>query len=138
MASDDPSRASGTFEVDLNPRDTDEEAAGTTLSRLSMAKRFEGALQATSTGEMLAARTPQPESAGYVALERVRGVLDGRSGTFVLQHSGTMSPDGQELTVTVVPDSGTGELEGLQGRMMITVTPEEHSYVFEYTLPARP
>lgn len=127
--------ASGTFEAEVSPQASDEAAAGTTISRFSIQKRFHGDLEATSTGEMLGALTPIPESAGYVAIERVSGTLNGRKGSFVLQHSGTMTRGTQELTVTVVPDSGTGELEGLAGKMIITIADGLHSYEFEYSLP---
>src|SRR6185312_9342775 len=97
-------------------------------------KQFHGNLEASSKGEMLSAGTSIKGSAGYVAIERVSGTLHGRSGAFVLQHSGTMKRGTPELSVTVVPDSGTGELTGLAGRMMIHIAGGKHSYEFEYTL----
>jgi hypothetical protein len=97
-------------------------------------KQFHGDLEATSKGQMLAAGTAVQGSAGYVAMERVTGTLNGRSGTFVLQHSGTMNRGAPHLTLTVVPDSGTGELEGLAGSMTIDRAEGKHSYGFEYTL----
>jgi hypothetical protein len=84
---------------------------------------------------MLAFRSAVKGSAGYVAMERVRGLLNGRTGTFVLQHSGVMVRGEQGLKVTVVPDSGTGELTGLAGSMAIIITDGKHSYEFAYTLP---
>ena len=84
---------------------------------------------------MLTATTAIKGSAGYVAIERVTGTLHGRRGTFVLQHSGTMTGGAQELTVTVVPDSGTDQLVGLAGEMTINVSEGKHSYDLEYTLP---
>ncbi len=108
-------RATGTFDVKLTPQasaDRTEEAA---LSRMLIDKQFHGDLEALSKGEMLAAGTAVKGSAGYVAIEHVRGTLHGRSGTFVLQHSGTMTRGSPELKITVVPDSGTGQLAGLAG-----------------------
>ena len=126
-------RASGTFEVRLSPQ-VDGEEAGASLGRLLIDKSFGGDLEATSKGQMLAFRSGVEGSAGYVALERVEGTLSGRAGSFVLQHSGTMERGAQQLSITVVPDSGTGELEGLAGRMRIDVAGGRHSYEFDYTL----
>jgi hypothetical protein len=123
--------AAGTFEVKLAPQPTD--AMG--LGRMSIDKQFHGDLEATSKGEMLAAMTETKGSAGYVAIERVTGALHGRTGTFVLQHSGTMNRGAASLSVTVVPDSGTDKLAGLSGKMAIQVEGGKHSYEFEYTLP---
>jgi hypothetical protein len=105
---------------------------------MSVDKQFHGDLDATSKGEMLAAGTDVKGSAGYVAMERVRGTLHGRSGTFALQHTGTMTRGAPQLSVTVVPDSATGQLAGLAGRMAIDITDGSHSYDFEYTLPGTP
>ena len=126
-------RASGTFEVKLSPQ-VDGEAGGAGLGRMLIDKRFAGDLEATSKGQMLAARGGVEGSAGYVALEQVAGKLGGRAGSFVLQHTGTMRRGAQQLSVTVVPDSGTGELEGLAGRMEIVIAEGRHSYEFDYTL----
>jgi hypothetical protein len=101
-------------------------------------KQFSGDLEATSKGEMLTAGTSVKGSAGYVAIEKVSGALHGRSGTFVLQHSGTMTRGAPQLTITVVPDSGTGELVGLAGKMVINIVNGKHSYDFEYTLAETP
>ena len=106
-------RATGTFEVKLNPQQLTDKAADTTLGRMSIDKQFHGALEAVSKGEMLSAGTGIKGSAGYVAIERVSGTLQGRSGAFVLQHSGTMTRGAAQLSVSVVPDSGTGQLVGL-------------------------
>jgi hypothetical protein len=129
--------ASGTFEVKITPQKPDnKEAESANLSRMSSDKQFHGDLEATSKGEMLATGRPDPKgSGGYVALERVTGTLHGRSGTFILQHSGTMTRGTPELSITVVPDSGTGELAGLAGKMTIHIENGKHSYEFEYTLP---
>jgi len=131
-------RASGTFEVKLNPQALSDNVADATLGRMSIDKQFHGDLEATSKGEMLTAGTGVKGSAGYVAIERVSGTLHGRSGTFVLQHSGTMTRGEPHLTITVVPDSGTGQLAGLAGKMEILIAGGNHSYDFEYTLAALP
>ena len=129
------SQARGAFEVKLAPLPAYDTAEDSLLGRMSIDKQFHGDLQATSKGEMLSAGTKVKGSAGYVAIERVTGTLGGRSGTFVLQHSATMNRGEPQLNITVVPDSGTGELEGLAGRMVIEITAGRHSYVFDYTLP---
>lgn len=127
-------RASGTFEVKLSPQAPDEGQSGVGIGRMLINKSFAGDLEGTSRGQMLAAMTSVTGSAGYVALEQVTGTLAGRSGAFVLQHTGTMTRGTPQLTVSVVPDSGTGELEGLNGTMQIIIDEGRHSYVFEYTL----
>ena len=128
--------ASGSFEVKLTPQKPDnKEAESANLGRMSIDKKFSGDLEATSQGEMLSAMTEVKGSAGYVAMERVSGTLQGRKGTFVLQHSGTMTRGVPEMSVTVVPDSGTGELAGLAGKMTIKIDAGKHFYEFDYTLP---
>lgn len=130
--------ASGTFEVTLTPQPADDYADGAALGRLSLDKQFHGDLEATSKGQMLTGMTSVKGSAGYVAIERVTGTLAGRRGTFVLQHSGTMTRGAPQLAVTVVPDSGTDQLAGLSGTMVIDVANGKHAYEFEYTLAATP
>ena len=130
--------ASGTFDVKLSPLTTSDTTEGSPLARMSIDKQLHGDLDATSKGEMLAAGTAVKGSAGYVAIERVTGTLHGRTGSFVLQHSATMTRNTPELSITVVPDSGTGELVGLAGKMMITITNGNHFYEFEYTLAGAP
>lgn len=125
------SRVRGEFEVALTPR----EGAADGLGRMSIEKRYSGALDASARGEMLTASTAVDGSAGYVAVERVDGSLEGRAGTFVLQHSATMTRGVPQLSIGVVPDSGTGELVGLVGRMKIEITGGKHFYVLEYTIP---
>lgn len=131
-------RARGTFEVTLKPQPADDYADGAALGRMSIDKQFRGDLEATSKGQMLTGMTSVKGSAGYVAIERVSGTLAGRRGTFVLQHSGTMTRGAPSLTITVVPDSGTEQLTGLSGAMAIDVANGKHSYVFDYTLAATP
>jgi hypothetical protein len=102
-------------------------------------KQFHGDLEATSKGTMLAAGTgAKGSSGGYVALEIVTGTLKGHTGTFVLQHSATMNRGVPQLSITVVPDSGTGQLTGIAGKMNIIIADGKHSYDFEYTLPETP
>jgi len=131
-----PQKARGPFEVKLVPQKPDSEVAvAAGLGRMTIDKVFHGDLEAVSKGEMLSIQSEVKGSAGYVAIERLTGHLKGRSGTFALQHSGTMNRGVPELKVTVVPDSGTGELTGLQGSMNIIIAPDgKHSYEFDYTL----
>ena len=127
-------RATGTFEVKLNPQQLADKTADATIGRLSIDKQFQGDLEAVSKGEMLSAGTSVKGSAGYVAIERVSGTLQGRSGAFVLQHTGTMTRGAAQLSVTVVPDSGTGQLAGLAGEVTINIVDGKHFYDFEYTI----
>jgi hypothetical protein len=125
------SRVRGEFEVKLTPRD----GAADGLGRMGIEKKYSGPLDASACGEMLTASTVVDGSAGYVAVERVDGSLEGREGTFVLQHSATLTRGAPQLSIGVVPDSGTGELVGLVGRMKIEITGGKHFYVLEYTIP---
>ena len=127
-------RARGEFVVTITPQSTDEVTGASTLARLAIDKQFSGDLIGVSKGEMLSAGTPVKGSAGYVAIERVSGALHGRTGTFVLQHSGTMTRGSPELIVSVVPDSGSGELTGLTGTMRIIIEGKRHFYEFDYAL----
>ena len=126
--------ATGTFNVDLKPQPLHHADASSLLGRMSIDKQFHGDLDAKSTGEMLSARTAVQGSAGYVVIEHVRGSLGGRTGEFMLQHSGTMNRGLPILSLTVVPDSGTDGLEGLSGDMKIDVVDGQHHYTFEYML----
>jgi hypothetical protein len=122
--------AAGNFDVKLLPQSDADPA----LSRMSIEKQFHGDLDAASQGQMLAAGTAVKGSAGYVAIEKVTGSLHGRTGSFVLQHNGTMNRGTPSLTIAVVPDSGTGQLTGLTGSMNIIITDGKHFYKFDYTL----
>ncbi len=123
----------GTFTVELTPQqDAMKGKDGIELNRLAINKRYQGELDATSTGEMVSAVTPVKGSAGYVAIEQVTGTLNGKSGSFVLQHSGVMDKGDQALQIDVVPDSGTGELEGLTGTMKIIIEEGVHHYEFNF------
>ena len=127
---------SGEFEVKLNPQKPDNpEAESAGLSRMSLDKQFHGALEATSKGEMISIMTEVKGSGVYVAIERVSGALNGRRGSFILHHRGVMTRGTPELSVTVVPDSGTGELTGLTGDMQIKMPDGKHFYDFSYSLP---
>lgn len=129
-------KITGTFEVQLRPLATHAQGSdGISLGHMSIDKQFHGELQAASQGEMLSAGTPVKGSAGYVAVEQVRGTLAGRHGSFVLQHFGTMDKGQPRLVLEVVPDSGTGELAGLSGQMAIRIEGGQHFYDFEYALP---
>jgi hypothetical protein len=127
-------RASGTFEVKIIPQAPEANVGDPTVGRMALDKTFSGDLEAASKGQMLAVRTEIQGSAGYVAMERVTGTLHGQSGTFALQHSGTMNRGAPQLIITVVPDSGTGELAGIAGTMTITISGGKHSYDLDYTI----
>ena len=127
--------AIGTFEVDLVPLGFEGQPDGAKLGRLSINKQIGGDLVAATIGQMLSAMTDTKGSAGYVALEHVEGTLSGRKGSFVLQHTGSMDRGAQNLSVTVVPDSGTGDLMGLTGNFKILNVDGKHGYEFEYSLP---
>ncbi|MFC5436428.1 DUF3224 domain-containing protein [Rhodanobacter umsongensis] len=127
--------ARGTFEVKMTPQPAQDGVGDPGIGRLALDKQFHGDLEATGRGQMLAAGTDVPGSAGYVALERVSGTLHGRRGSFALQHSGTMTRGAPHLVITVVPDSGAGELLGLAGTLSITMTEGQHGYDLDYTLP---
>ena len=128
-------QAKGTFDVKLQPQTVTDQESG--LQRYSLDKQFHGELEGSSKGEMLSAGNPTTGSAGYVAMEIVTGTLAGRSGSFALQHNGTLSGGKQQLSVTVVPGSGSGQLTGINGKMNIIVEGGMHSYVFDYALPAQ-
>lgn len=127
-------RAEGTFEVKLTPQPADAYFDAVSLGRLTIDKTFRGDLEGTSRGQMMSAVTSVKGSAGYVAIERVTGTLEGKSGTFVLQHSGTMNRGQASLVLTVVPDSATAELTGLSGSMQIIIEGGKHSYVLDYEI----
>ncbi len=132
------SHAKGSFEVRMTPLELHDKSAGGTLGRMAADKQYHGDLEATGKGEMLSAGDPAKGSAGYVAIEQVTGVLNRRSGSFTLQHSGTMDHGALQLTITVVPDSGTGQLAGISGKMAINIVNGKHFYEFDYTLPEGP
>jgi hypothetical protein len=129
------SHASGSFEVKIAPQGVPDTAGGIALGRMSIDKQIQGGLEATTKGEMLTGMNDGGGAGAYVAIERVTGTLDGRSGSFVLMHSGTMTRDGRNLSVTVAPGSGTGQLVGITGTFAINIVDGKHLYDFDYTLP---
>ncbi len=126
--------AKGSFDVKLNPLQVYNSTAKSKLGRMSIDKEFSGDLEGISKGEMLSSFGGVEGSAGYVAVEEVDCVLQGHKGTFVLQHNAVMSHGAQELNIIVVPDSGTGELKGLTGKMKIDIIEGKHFYEFEYDI----
>ena len=126
--------AEGTFDVKMTPQGADQ-GDDSGIGRMTIDKQFHGDLEASSKGQMLAVTTTEKGSAGYVALEKVTGTLKGRGGSFALQHTGKMNRGVPELTITVVPDSGTDQLKGLSGKLEIVMAGSKHSYNFEYSLP---
>jgi hypothetical protein len=127
--------ASGTFDVKLGPQ-KDEGIGDATIGRMSVDKVYQGDLEGTGLGQMLAGMAADVKDSGaYVAIERVRGTLHGRTGSFAVQHRGIMTRGAQELAITVIPDTGTGELTGITGAMTIDIRDGKHFYGFDYTLP---
>ena len=118
----------------MKPETLSETAAKTAIGRMSLDKVYSGQLEATSQGEFLSAMGSVKGSAGYVAMERVTGTLEGKAGSFVLQHTGTMNRGAPALSVTVVPDSGSGELVGIDGTMKIDIVEGKHNYEFAYSV----
>ena len=127
--------AKGTFDAKVTPQPA-AEGDDPAFTRFSVAKQFRGDLQGTSKVEMLAAATAKKDSGGYVALERVTAILGGRQGTFCLAHMGSMKGGSFDLTIAVVPDSGTDQLTGISGKFSIEIKDGKHFYTFNYTLPA--
>lgn len=128
-------RATGKFDVKITPQASDLAPEGPNLGRMSIDKQYHGDLDASAKGEMItAAGIAVKASAAYSAVERVTGALNGKKGTFALQHTGIMTRGTPSLTITVVPDSGTGELAGLTGKMDIIIEGKEHSYVLDYEI----
>lgn len=128
-------QATGSFEVKTIPQPPEEAAGGEAIGRLLLDKQFQGDLEAKSIGTMLGARSAVAGSAGYVAIEKVTGVLKGRAGSFLLQHYGLMTRGAMEQTVTIIPDSGTDQLTGISGKMTIEIEKGAHNYRLEYDLP---
>ncbi|MGH8369833.1 MAG: DUF3224 domain-containing protein [Gammaproteobacteria bacterium] len=119
----------------MNPLEPFNKDEGSMLGRMSIEKTFKGDLEGSGKGEMLTGGNPQQGSAGYVAMEQVTGTLHGKQGTFLLQHNGSMNRGAPSLTVSVVPDSGTGELTGISGTLTIKIDAGKHFYEFDYSLP---
>lgn len=128
-------RATGPFDVTIKPGASPEREGRTEIGRMSLDKQYYGDLAATGKGEMLTAVTDTKGSAAYVAIERVTGTLNGRTGSFVIQHAGTMSSGSESLAISIVPDSGTEELSGIRGEMLIRIPDGKHIYELTYTFP---
>ena len=124
--------ATGTFEVKLAPQD--DKSDDKTMGRMTIDKQWLGDLEGTSKGQMLTGGDPSKGSAGYVAIEKFSGTVKGHKGTFIFQHSATMTKGEGQLTITVVPDSGTDELAGISGKLTIKIESGKHFYDFEYNL----
>jgi len=135
MATGKQLTAKGTFAVRMAPQGDGDSGAGVTMGRMSLDKDFAGDLTGTGKGEMLTAMSPVKGSAAYVAVERVTGSLHGRAGSFALVHRGLMDKGAQDLSIVIVPDSGTDALTGIAGRFMIDIREGAHFYTLEYTLP---
>ena len=125
--------ATGSFDVTITPQ---ESAADAPVARMLLYKEFHGALQAIAHGEMLAAHEPLTGAGVYVAIDRVTGTLDGRSGSFLMAHRGIANADGQSLDIVIVPGSGTGQLTGITGSVGIRIEEKKHFYTIDYALPA--
>jgi Protein of unknown function (DUF3224) len=123
--------ASGPFDVKIVPQPGDDDSVG----RLSIDKHYHGELDATGTGQMLTGGDYKSGSAGYVAMEKITGTLQGRRGSFIVQHSGTLTQGAQQLTITIVPGTGTGQLTGITGKMDVKINDGKHLYELDYTLP---
>ena len=131
------SHATGPFDLKVTLQD--DKSGDAALGRMTLDKQYHGDLEAAGKGQMLTAGTDVKGSGAYVAIERVTGTLRGRAGSFVLQHSGTMTQGVPHLTITVVPDSGTAQLAGIAGKMNIIIAADgKHSYDFEYTIASNP
>jgi hypothetical protein len=130
--------AKGTFDVKMSPQTEPDGVGDPTVGRVALVKQYHGDLEGSGKGQMLAVGTAIDGSAGYVAMERISATLHGRSGSFALQHAGTMNRGTPQLSITVVPDSGTEALGGISGRLDIVMANGVHSYDFEYSLPDLP
>ncbi len=128
-------QATGTFDVKVKPEPLSDVAAKSELGRMSIDKVFHGGMDGTSTGEMLSWLDAAHTSGSYVAIERFTGTLAGKSGGFALQHLGTITKGAQDLSISIVPGSGTGELAGISGTFILTIAEGKHSYTLTYSLP---
>lgn len=125
----------GTFDIKMTPAGAPQHEGRTATGRMLLEKQYAGELQATGKGEMLTAMTDTKGSAAYVAIERITGTLKGKAGSFVVQHAGTMHGGDSQLAVRIVPESGTGELAGISGRMALKQVDRQHRYELDYVLP---
>ena len=122
----------GAFSIQLKPQAASIGLENASIGRQIFDKQFRGDLEATSQGEMLSCMGHVQGSAGYVAIERVTGTLQGKQGSFALMHMGTMNRGEKGLKIHVIPDSGTEQLQGLQGNMDIQILDGQHFYEFEF------
>jgi hypothetical protein len=132
-----PGHAAGAFEVKISPLTLSEQSADPKMGRMSIEKQYHGELEAIAKGEMLTAQSEMKVSGVYVAVERVSGTLNGKKGSFAMHHTGVMNRGKPELRISVVPDSGTEDLQGLTGTMKIRIENGKHFYDFDYSLPAK-
>ena len=130
----DMRHARGTFDVTITPVQPAPETAPDVPGRMTLSKTFHGDLTGNGAGEMLATMAPGASGA-YVAMERVSGSIDGHEGSFALVHRGLMDKGAQDLLITIVPGSGTGDLTGIAGVFHLTIEGGEHRYDLEYSLP---
>lgn len=127
-------RVSGSFSITMTPLQEPQRSGRSTLGRMGLDKVYSGELAAQGKGEMLSAVTDTKGAAGYVAIEAISGTLQGRKGSFVVQHTGTMADGQQSLSITIVPHSGTDELERISGKLAIRIENGQHFYDLDYTL----
>jgi hypothetical protein len=124
--------AKGSFDVNITPQ---ESAPDAPVARMRLYKEFHGDLEAVAHGEMTAAHEPLTGAGVYVAIDRVTGTLHGKSGSFLIAHRGIRNVDGQELSIVIVPGSGTGQLTGITGSVGIEILEKKHFYTMDYELP---
>lgn len=127
--------AAGTFDVKITPQ-KDEGVGDATIGRMGIDKQYHGDLVGTGLGQMLAGMGEVKDSGAYVAIERVKGTVHGKTGSFAVHHLGVMDRGAQRLVITVIPDSGTGDFVGITGTMTIEIKGGSHYYTLDYTLPA--
>ncbi|MES1196616.1 MAG: DUF3224 domain-containing protein [Steroidobacter sp.] len=127
--------AKGTFEVTITPQPYHEGVGDAAVGRMAIAKVFSGEMTGTGIGQMLAFRSSVQGSAGYVAMEKVQGTLNGRNGSFIMQHNGSMNRGEPQLSIKIVADSGADQLTGIAGEMLLNIEQGKHFYEFRYTLP---
>jgi uncharacterized protein DUF3224 len=130
-----PRTAQGSFEVKVAPLPAGDGTKATSIARYSLDKTYRGDLEGASAGEMMGVGNPASGTAGYVAIEQITGTLDGRNGSFALQHSSSMMNGNFDINIRVSPGSGTGDLEGIAGTLTIIFESSKHLYRLEYTLP---
>ncbi len=126
----------GSFEIQMKPAPAGEGAGRVAVGRMFIDKQYSGELTGIGQGEMLSAGNPASGSAGYVAIEHVTCTIGTLSGSFALQHAGVMHDGDSQLSISIVPGSGTGELTGIEGTLGIDMVERQHYYTLDYRLPA--